>query len=255
MLELCGLKGHRIGGASSRPSTRTSSRTRAERRVRDCIALMAEARRRAREQFGVELEREVVLRRRARAAGDDVGTAGARRTRPMAGGRTERGSRRPTRAASVVVPFPRGVSDARLDLARFVPSGRSLLVAFVLVSSARRGYWGAYASSVFAVERVDVRGAPPAGRARVGTRDRRRRARVSSRSTRTASKESCARFRRSPECPSTVRFRTRSSYGSRRSGPSPWSARGTTAWLVTGSRQDRPRDRARDRARSFRACG
>ena len=51
----------------------------------------------------------------------------------MAGGTNARGSRRPTRTASVVVPFPRGVSDARLDLARFVPSGRSILLAFAIV--------------------------------------------------------------------------------------------------------------------------
>ncbi len=79
----------------------------------------------------------------------------------MAGGTNERGSRRPTRTASVVVPFPRGVSDARLDLARFVPSGRSLLLAFAIVVGAAAGYWAAYASPIFAVERIDVRGAPP----------------------------------------------------------------------------------------------
>ncbi|MGH3134173.1 MAG: cell division protein FtsQ/DivIB [Gaiellaceae bacterium] len=79
----------------------------------------------------------------------------------MAGGRTERGSRRRARAASVVVPFPRGEAGDRLDLARFLPSGRSLVVGFALVACVLGAYWGARASSVFAVERVEVRGAPP----------------------------------------------------------------------------------------------
>jgi cell division protein FtsQ len=79
----------------------------------------------------------------------------------MAGGRTERGSRRRTRAASVVVPFPRGAAGGRLDLARYVPSGRSLLVAFALVAGVLAAYWGARSSSVFAVEELRVQGAPP----------------------------------------------------------------------------------------------
>ena len=81
----------------------------------------------------------------------------------MAGGRTERGSRRRTHAASVVVPFPRNAAGDRLDLARLVPSGRSLLVGIAILAGILAAYWGAQSSSVFAVERVDVRGdAPPA---------------------------------------------------------------------------------------------
>lgn len=79
----------------------------------------------------------------------------------MAGGRTERGSRRHARAASVVVPFPRGAAGDRLDLARFVPSGRSLLISFAVVLGTLGAYWGAVTSPVFAVERVEVLGAPP----------------------------------------------------------------------------------------------
>lgn len=79
----------------------------------------------------------------------------------MVGGRSERGSRRPARAASAVVPFPRGAADDRLDLARFVPSGLSLLAALAIVVVTGLAYWGAVASSVFAVERIEVRGAPP----------------------------------------------------------------------------------------------
>jgi len=80
----------------------------------------------------------------------------------MAGGRTERGSRRRTRAGSVVVPLPRTEAGNRLDLARLVPSGRSLLIGFVLVLAVPGGYWGAKASSVFDVRQLEVQGAPPA---------------------------------------------------------------------------------------------
>jgi cell division protein FtsQ len=79
----------------------------------------------------------------------------------MVGGRTERASRRHTPAASVVVPFPRGPAGDRLHLARIVPSGRFLLAAFAIVGGTAAAYWGAYSSSVFAVERIEVRGAPP----------------------------------------------------------------------------------------------
>ena len=81
----------------------------------------------------------------------------------MAGGRSARGSRRHAAAASrsVVVPFPRGAAGARLDLVRFVPSGRSLLITFVTVVAIGIAYWIVYATPVFAVERVVVEGAPP----------------------------------------------------------------------------------------------
>lgn len=79
----------------------------------------------------------------------------------MAGGRSARGSRRHAAAASVVVPFPRGAAGARLDLARFVPSGRSLLAAVAVLAIAGISYLVAYSTSVFAVEKIDVRGAPP----------------------------------------------------------------------------------------------
>jgi cell division protein FtsQ len=78
----------------------------------------------------------------------------------MAGGRTDRGSRQRARAASVVVPFPRGEAGDRLDLVRFVPSGRSLLVGFALVAGVLVAYWGARTTSVFAVNEVDIHGAP-----------------------------------------------------------------------------------------------
>jgi cell division protein FtsQ len=77
------------------------------------------------------------------------------------GGRTERGSRRRAAVAGAVVPLSRHTNGDRLDLARVVPSGRSLVVAFGLLIAVFGAYWGARATSVFAVDRVVVRGAPP----------------------------------------------------------------------------------------------
>ena len=61
MLELCGLKGHRIGGAVVSRKHANFIENAGAASTGDCLALMSEARRRAREEFGVELEREVVL--------------------------------------------------------------------------------------------------------------------------------------------------------------------------------------------------
>jgi UDP-N-acetylenolpyruvoylglucosamine reductase len=60
-LELCGLKGHRIGGALVSPKHANFIENAGGATSAECVALMVEARRRAREQFGVELEREVVF--------------------------------------------------------------------------------------------------------------------------------------------------------------------------------------------------
>jgi UDP-N-acetylenolpyruvoylglucosamine reductase len=61
MLELCGLKGHRVGGAMISPKHANFIENAGGAATADCVALMVEARRRAREQFGVVLEREVVF--------------------------------------------------------------------------------------------------------------------------------------------------------------------------------------------------
>jgi UDP-N-acetylmuramate dehydrogenase len=61
MLEQCGLKGHGIGGAVISPRHANFIENAGGATSADCLALMAEARRRAREQYGVELEHEVVL--------------------------------------------------------------------------------------------------------------------------------------------------------------------------------------------------
>ena len=59
MLEACGLKGHRIGGAQISPKHANFIENADNAHTADAIALMAEARRRAFEQFGVELRHEV----------------------------------------------------------------------------------------------------------------------------------------------------------------------------------------------------
>jgi UDP-N-acetylmuramate dehydrogenase len=61
MLEACGLKGHRIGGAQISPKHANFIENAGGARSADAIALMLEARRRASEQFGVELTHEVQL--------------------------------------------------------------------------------------------------------------------------------------------------------------------------------------------------
>ena len=61
MLEACGLKGFRIGGAQISPKHANFIENAGDARSADALALMTEARRRAREQFGVELEHEVEL--------------------------------------------------------------------------------------------------------------------------------------------------------------------------------------------------
>jgi UDP-N-acetylmuramate dehydrogenase len=61
MLEACGLRGHRIGGAQISPRHANFIENADSARSLDAIELMIEARRRALEEFGVELEHEVQL--------------------------------------------------------------------------------------------------------------------------------------------------------------------------------------------------
>jgi len=61
MLEACGLKGHTIGGAMISPMHANFIENAGGATTADALTLIAEARRRAREQFGVELEHEVRL--------------------------------------------------------------------------------------------------------------------------------------------------------------------------------------------------
>jgi UDP-N-acetylmuramate dehydrogenase len=59
MLQACGLKGHRIGGAQISPKHANFIENADGATTSDALALMAEARHRAHEQFGVRLEHEV----------------------------------------------------------------------------------------------------------------------------------------------------------------------------------------------------
>ncbi|MFL5973438.1 MAG: hypothetical protein ACJ750_13720 [Gaiellaceae bacterium] len=61
MLEACALRGHRIGGAQISPRHANFIENADGARSADAIELMAEARRRALEEFGVALEHEVQL--------------------------------------------------------------------------------------------------------------------------------------------------------------------------------------------------
>jgi UDP-N-acetylmuramate dehydrogenase len=61
LIESCGLKGHRLGGAVISPRHANFIENADAATSADCMALMAEARRRVREQHGVELEQEVVF--------------------------------------------------------------------------------------------------------------------------------------------------------------------------------------------------
>ena len=61
MLEACGLRGFRVGGAQISPKHANFIENADGARSADAIALVAEARRRAREQFGVVLHPEVQL--------------------------------------------------------------------------------------------------------------------------------------------------------------------------------------------------
>src|SRR5207253_5936562 len=59
MLEQCGLKGHRIGGAVISPRHANFIENAGDATSADALAVMVEARARVHERFGVELEHEV----------------------------------------------------------------------------------------------------------------------------------------------------------------------------------------------------
>jgi UDP-N-acetylmuramate dehydrogenase len=59
LIEECGLKGHRIGGALISPRHANFIENSDGATSADCLALMAEARSQVHERFGVELQHEV----------------------------------------------------------------------------------------------------------------------------------------------------------------------------------------------------
>ena len=61
MLDACGLKGHALGGARISPRHANFIENVDAATAADAVGLMAEARRRAHDQYGIELEREVEL--------------------------------------------------------------------------------------------------------------------------------------------------------------------------------------------------
>ena len=124
MLEACGLKGHRIGGAQISPVHANFIENTGEATAADALALMAEARRRALDEFGVVLEREVELDRHARAAAG--GRAARVGSRPQ-GEVTRRGRRRRRRAPAREHSLPLRVARlaCRRAFAGFRAGGRS----------------------------------------------------------------------------------------------------------------------------------
>jgi UDP-N-acetylmuramate dehydrogenase len=61
LIESSGLKGHRIGGAVISPRHANFIENAGNATSADCLALIAEARRRVRKEHGIELEQEVVV--------------------------------------------------------------------------------------------------------------------------------------------------------------------------------------------------
>jgi cell division protein FtsQ len=72
----------------------------------------------------------------------------------------EVGARR-GRSRAAVLPFPHPPSLSRFRAADLLPSGRALLIGFALIAATVLAYFGARATSMFALTTVDVRGAPP----------------------------------------------------------------------------------------------
>jgi cell division protein FtsQ len=64
-------------------------------------------------------------------------------------------------AEGAVVPLPPRAHRVRLDLARALPGGRSILVALALAILGLSAYFIARESSLFAVDRIEIEGAPP----------------------------------------------------------------------------------------------
>ena len=241
----------------SRRSTRTSSRTRAARRAPTASRSWS---RRAGARASSSASCSSARWSSPAASScrrSSVGAPGpAANVRRMAGGRTERGSRRRTRAASVVVPFPRAPSAiAWISLGSSPPAALSSSAS----PSSRRvlvAYWGARSTAVFAVERVEVQGAPPAvvrevreatpGRGRTSLLDGRR---ASDRGHGPRAPVRRRRLRRS-RVPAHARRQGRA--GAARS-PSFGAASG--AWLATGAGRGRPGDRDRHATAASRGCG
>ena len=161
MLEACGLKGYRIGGAQISPRHANFIENAGDARSADALALMAEARRRALAQFGVELVARCSCWDRwsfHRPASSSRPPPGRRR-----GPRGEVGlmeGRAPGRTGVRVVSQAARLTAEHRSVARLLPSGRSLAVGAVLVLGAVLAYVAARETPVFALRAVTVEGAP-----------------------------------------------------------------------------------------------
>ena len=71
------------------------------------------------------------------------------------------------RPQAVVAPTPHRISAERVELARFIPTGRSLLTAILIVFGAGIAWIAARETPVFAVRTIEVEGASPGLSARV----------------------------------------------------------------------------------------
>ena len=142
-----GCKGHRIGGAQISPRHANFIENAGDARSADAIALMAEARRRAWDQFGLELEHEVEF-------------LGPLELPPLEQVGTRARGGEVTRVSEKVLRLPR---KRGLDVLRLAPSGRSLAIGVgVCCSSRSRLYALARGTSMFAVQAIEVEGASPA---------------------------------------------------------------------------------------------
>ena len=161
MLELCRLKGHRIGGALVSPRHANFIENAGDATTADCLALIAEARRRAREQFGVELEQEVVVARGlSRRSSRRARKPRPRRTTSRGRQGTSRRSERPrARTESVVVPFPRTTpAIVSSSACSFPPAARSCWRSRVL-AGILLALLAARETSIFGVRTIEVSGA------------------------------------------------------------------------------------------------
>jgi cell division protein FtsQ len=70
-------------------------------------------------------------------------------------------ARIPARTEAAVAVLPRAAPKRRIDITRILPSGRATVITLIVVALAAGVYLLARESSMFAVNTVDVRGAPP----------------------------------------------------------------------------------------------
>ena len=150
MLEACGLRGFAIGGAQISPRHANFIENADSARTADALALMAEARRRARERFGVELDHEVQLLGVALPECDPL------RRRRRGEACPERLRYRRGRAPPWLPSGARAQDRAQAAVAE----GRATAITLAVVALAAGVYLVAR-DLMFAVDTIDVRGAPP----------------------------------------------------------------------------------------------